>query len=282
MPEVSVIMPAYNCANYIERALESVLAQNGCRLEVIIVNDGSTDDTEKVLERYLNDSRIRYNKTAHRGVSHALNIGLKSAASAYIAFLHADDVYLPGKIKKQFSLMEKYRNYDVSYTNESYFLDGCEESAESPYFHFSNDIFYFIKRNNFIHISTTMFRRDIFKIAVFDEKLKTHEDWDFFLKLSRRRVRFKYMAEALSRIRIHHKSLSSDGAVMDETRAEVGLRAKRLWRTFKTDINLYSIRGIINFTRYIAFKVYAFFIGFPNGARFNRQIPYLRQEMRPL
>ena len=282
MPDVSVIMPAYNCAGYIRGALESVLTQNGCKIEAIIVNDGSTDDTEKVLERYLNDQRIIYIKTENKGVSHAINIGLKSAAGAYIAFLHADDIFLPGKIKKQFSSMEKCHNYDASYTDESYFLDGREESIVSPYFHFSDDIFYFIKRNNFIHISTTMFRRDIFKTAIFDEGLNTHEDWDLFLKLSLRGVRFKYIPEVLSHIRIHSKSLSSSGAVMDATRSEVGLRAKRLWRVFKGNINLYSIRGIMNFNRYIAFKVYAFFIGFPNNTRFNRQIPYLRQKIERL
>ncbi|MBI5143950.1 MAG: glycosyltransferase [Candidatus Omnitrophica bacterium] len=271
--KVSIIIPAYNAADYIGRALDSVLCQDHHPLEIVIVNDGSTDNLEDVLQRYLWDERIKYIAAENRGVSHAINSGLKSATGEYICFLHADDIFLPGKIKRQLSSMERASRSGVSYTDASYFLEGTSRVVKSPYVHFSGDIFYFIKRNNFIHMSTVMLRRDLFEIAIFDESLACHEDWDFLLKLSAAGIRFQYVNKILSNISVHPKMLSSNTQVMDATRSEVGLRARRLWKAFKSDISPFSAKGISNLKRYAAFKIYALTIGFPNSAKFNIEAP---------
>lgn len=273
MPKVSVIMPAHNAAAFIKGAIESVLSQDYDNLELIIVNDGSTDDLEKVLKDYMDDKRIRYIASANRGVSHAINTGLESANGDYICFLHADDIFLPGRIRKQVIALESHPECGISYTNESYFLEEASRVIESPYFHFGGDIFYFLKRNNFIHMSTAMFRRKIFDIARFDENLGCHEDWDIFLKLSARRIKFLYLDEVLASICVHPKSLTFNTKLMDDTRAEVGMRAKRLWKNFKKRINVYSWNGIANLARYLRFKIYAFVIGFPKLKKYNRGTP---------
>lgn len=253
--------------------MESVLAQDHQPLEIVIVNDGSTDNLEEVLRRYREDGRLKYIATENSGVSHAINSGLKSATGEYICFLHADDLFLPGKIKRQLSSMEGSSGSGVSYTNASYFIEGTDRKVESPYVHFSGDIFYFIKRNNFIHISTVMARRDVFQLATFDEDLECHEDWDFFLKLSASGIRFQYVDEVLSKISVHPKMLSSNTQVMDATRSLVGQRARTLWKGFKKDISPFSVKGIANLKRYMAFKIYAMAIGFPNSSRFNIEAP---------
>ncbi len=274
MSKVSVIIPVYNASGYISRALDSVLNQDYHDLEIIIVNDGSTDGLEDVVQRYLNDKRVKYFVTENKGVSHAINVGLKEVSGDYVCFLHADDKFLPGKIRKQLSLMERFPGCGVSYTDESYFLEGSSRShIESPYFHFSGDIFYLLKRNNFIHMSTAMLGREIFEKVALDEGLACHEDWDLFLKLSAKGVKFLCLDEILSDISVHSRNLSFDTKVMDATRTVVGKRARDLWYDFKKNINLYSAKGISNLKRYLTFKIYAMIINFPRHKKFNPKSP---------
>lgn len=271
MPKVSIIIPVYNASGYIARAVESVLNQSYQNLEIIIINDGSTDDSEAIVRRYLVDKKIKYIATKNRGVSHAINVGLREATGDYICFLHADDVFLSDKIKKQVSLMERFPRYGVSYTNESYFLEGTDRAVKSPYFHFSGDVFYFLKRANFIHMSTAMLRRKLLGTESLDESLACHEDWGLFLRLSARGAKFLYIDEVLSSISVSSKNLSSDTALMDATRRKVGKRARELWKDFKKDINLFSAKGISSLTRYVTFKIRAMMIGFPADKKFNRK-----------
>jgi glycosyltransferase involved in cell wall biosynthesis len=102
-PAVSVIIPAYNCDRYIVQAVESVLQQEDCSYEIIIIDDGSTDATEEVLEPYRD--RLRYVKQANQGVAAARNKGIASAKADFIAFLDADDYFLPGKLALQAEML---------------------------------------------------------------------------------------------------------------------------------------------------------------------------------
>ncbi len=101
-PLISVIIPAYNCELYITEAVESVLQQRDCRYEIVIIDDGSTDNTKEVLEPYL--SRIRYIPQKNQGVAAARNHGIAQAKGELIAFLDADDYFLPGKLSAQAEL----------------------------------------------------------------------------------------------------------------------------------------------------------------------------------
>jgi glycosyltransferase involved in cell wall biosynthesis len=104
VPVVSVVMPAYNVGWCIRRAIDSVLAQDFGRCELIVVNDGSTDDTAKVIAEY--GEAVHAIHQANRGMSAARNVGIRSAGGMYIAFLDADDWWLPGKISRQVQLMQ--------------------------------------------------------------------------------------------------------------------------------------------------------------------------------
>jgi glycosyltransferase involved in cell wall biosynthesis len=273
MVKVSVIIPAYNASAHVGRALDSVLGQDYENLEIIIVNDGSTDDLKSAIRGYLGDKRIKYIETENRGVSHAINTGLKEAGGDYVCFLHADDKFLPGKIKKQLSLMERFPGFGVSYTDENYFLEGTSRRVKEGYFHFSGDIFYFLKRSNFIHMSTAMLKKKILGGETLDESLRCHEEWDLFLRLSAKGVRFLNLREELSDISFHSKNLSFDRGTMDATRAVVGKRARNLWYDFKKNINFHSAPGILNLKRYLTFKLYAAIIGFPKHKKFNPKSP---------
>ena len=101
---ISVVIPTYNSAQYITRAIDSVLAQEGCVYEVIVIDDGSTDNTRSLLQSY--GDRIRYVYQKNQGVSAARNHGIQIAQGAYIAFLDADDLFLDGKLAAQLHRFE--------------------------------------------------------------------------------------------------------------------------------------------------------------------------------
>lgn len=108
MAKVSVIIPTYNRAKYISRAIDSVLAQTYKDWELIIVDDGSTDNTREVVEPYLKDKRIKYVWKQNGGVSSARNKGLDIATGEFVAFLDSDDFYMPEKLEKSLKVFTEY------------------------------------------------------------------------------------------------------------------------------------------------------------------------------
>ena len=114
---VSIIMPSYNTAKFIEQTIKSVLAQTYTNWELIIVDDCSTDNTDKVVSSFLSDNRIRYYKNkVNSGAAVSRNRALREANGKWIAFLDSDDLWLPEKLEKQINFMKK-NDYHFSYTN---------------------------------------------------------------------------------------------------------------------------------------------------------------------
>lgn len=114
---VSIIMPSYNTAPFIEKSIRSVLAQSYTNWELIIVDDCSTDNTDVVVEPYLKDVRIKLSKNEkNSGAAVSRNRALREAKGKWIAFLDSDDLWMPNKLEKQIMFMEK-NNYHFSYTN---------------------------------------------------------------------------------------------------------------------------------------------------------------------
>lgn len=124
-PKVSVVIPSYNCAPYLPETVESVLAQTYTDFELIVVDDGSTDETLEVLKPY--ENRIRLHSQANRGASAARNSGVKIATGELVAFLDADDVWLPEKLAMQVKVFEREPDIGVCFTNYLEFGDADEE-----------------------------------------------------------------------------------------------------------------------------------------------------------
>jgi glycosyltransferase involved in cell wall biosynthesis len=116
-PTVSIIIPTYNRARLLPNAIRSVLEQSYGHIEIVVIDDGSTDDTRKVLEPFA--EKIRYLTSDHKGTAHARNVGMRAATGKYIAFLDSDDVYLPYKIELQVAFMEDHPEVDMVYTEFS-------------------------------------------------------------------------------------------------------------------------------------------------------------------
>ena len=121
-PRVSVIMPAYNASDFIREAVDSILAQTFGDFELIILNDGSTDDTQAIVESY-EDERIRLVNKANSGVASTLNEGLKLAKGEFIWRHDADDISLPQKLERQIQFMEEHPEFDLCATQIAFMTE---------------------------------------------------------------------------------------------------------------------------------------------------------------
>src|SRR5215218_8009066 len=113
MPQVSVILPVYNGEAYLQEAVDSILAQTFTDFELLIINDGSTDDSERIIDSY-KDSRVKHLKNEqNRGLIFSLNRGVEAAKGAYIARMDADDVALPERLEKQMQYLKQNKEVGI-------------------------------------------------------------------------------------------------------------------------------------------------------------------------
>jgi glycosyltransferase involved in cell wall biosynthesis len=217
---VSVVIPAYNRAHCLPRAVESALSQAAVDVEVLIVDDGSTDATRQmVMDRYGREPRVRYFHQANRGVAAARNLGLRQAGGEFIAFLDSDDRWLPGKLALQVRCLEvvpqagmvwtdmaavdeQGRRIHDRYLREMYHAyrrfptPGDLFAAETvltdtaPGIHvYSGEIFSQMVLGNLVHTSTVLLTRErASKAGTFREDLRTGEDYGFHLRVCREGV----------------------------------------------------------------------------------------------
>jgi glycosyltransferase involved in cell wall biosynthesis len=135
-PTVSVVIATYNYGRYLAGAIDSVLAQTFQDFEIIVVDDGSTDDTPAVLQRYTADRRVRFFHETHRGHPQAKNRGLNASRGSFIGFLDADDEWLPTKLQKQVERFGDDRELGVVFAQRS-FIDerGVELALKQSILH---------------------------------------------------------------------------------------------------------------------------------------------------
>lgn len=225
-PKVSIIVPAYNAGSFIAEALESVFSQTYKNVEIIVVNDGSTDNTEDILRPWFD--RITYVAQKNKGLPSALNSGLKHVHGDYVAILDADDIWEREKLEAQVGLMEKFPNVGLSYTNFVPFGDpvdfrtGFDENKGALRRYCSSPVgpdFYLITTScllrdllveqGFPKPSSTMIRTTCFeKVGNFNEQLTFCQDTEMTLRISKY-FQFAYIDRCLLKRRIHAGSLAS-------------------------------------------------------------------------
>lgn len=127
---VSIVIPVYNSSKYLEETIQSIENQTYQNYEAIFVDDGSNDDSKKIIENYqLKNSRIKLIKIEHQGVSNARNIGIKSAKGRFLTFLDSDDIWIKDKLEKQIKFI-KENDYDFVYCNFRYMSDDGKKISE--------------------------------------------------------------------------------------------------------------------------------------------------------
>lgn len=205
---VSIIIPTYNSANFIQEAIESCLSQTYRNIEIIIIDDGSIDETANLIKPYLSKhNNIYYYYQENQERSSARNKGLKIAKGEYIQFLDADDLIAPTKIQKQVDILEENKEYIAVYCNAIYFKNNILKQIYQPGKDYTGNIYSKLIEGNFLPIHSVLFRKTNIE---FDEKLSCLEDWDFWLRLSKVNEDFYHLNEYLCYVRIHNNNTSKN------------------------------------------------------------------------
>ena len=212
-PRVSIIMPAYNSAKYIGPAIRSVIDQTFTDWELLLFNDGSTDETDEVVEPFLNDSRIQYIRQENLGQPKTRNKGVRMSRGNLIALLDADDLWMPAKLEKQVAIFEKYPDVGVCGTAMELIRPTGEVFAVSDRKEFYGHAAVGLVTGALaVAMSASVTRREVFeKIGFFDERfLPFSMDYDFWLRASLEYM-FYNLGEKLVRYRTGHPSISQEG-----------------------------------------------------------------------
>ncbi|WP_347273679.1 glycosyltransferase [Candidatus Kuenenia sp.] len=185
-PLVSIVMPTYNCAAYLPESIESILAQTYDTYEVVVIDDGSADNTKLVLEPYM--EKIRYiDLGRNEGLPTARNLGIQSAKGEYVAFLDADDIWMPEKLEMSIDQFMKNPDAGMVYSkhinidSKSQFMEG-KIMRRLPSGNIFTQLFF---EQNFIICSSVVVRKEVFnKTALFDSELVNCQDWDMWLRIA--------------------------------------------------------------------------------------------------
>lgn len=212
MPEVSVIITTFNRSNYLEEALRSVLNQTYSDFEIIIVDDGSTDNTREVVRRF-NDSRIKYIFQENKGVGAARNTGVRASKGRFIAFLDADDLWLPEKLELQVQSLKTNIRAAIVYT-DMYFFGAIEPQTPETFFKSMKwppprgKVLDKMAIRSFGLPSTLLVKSEVFdKIGLFDEKLPYCDDYDMLIRMSAY-FEFEVIPFPLVKYRLHPDQIS--------------------------------------------------------------------------
>ncbi|MCX5901072.1 MAG: glycosyltransferase family A protein [Proteobacteria bacterium] len=181
-PLVSVIIPTYNREKIITRAIDSVFAQTYRDFEIVVLDDGSQDNTKAVAQAY--GPKMHYFYQDNKGIAGARNAGMHQTAGDYIAFLDSDDYWLPGKLERQMALFSQHPEYGmVGCQCGSVQIDGTYREKNRP--GKSGWILYDLFNKNFIRTSSAVITRACLeKVGGFDESLREGEEYDYWLRIA--------------------------------------------------------------------------------------------------
>jgi len=208
MPKVSVIIPTYNLSSMLKITIDSVLVQTEDDLDIIVVDDGSTDATSAVVNS-IGDSRIRYFYKENGGTSSARNFGLARSRGRYIAFLDQDDLWPDRYLEVMVAALEKNREYGLAYSPITLmYSDGAQTKSYKNPEGKSGWLTVELFKRGFIWTSAAVMRKSVLQGFRYDERLRlSYEDADFFLRLSAS-TPFLFVSDIQGIRRRHNENLS--------------------------------------------------------------------------
>ena len=214
MPRVSVVIPTYNRGELLCETIDSVLAQTYHDFEIIVVDDGSTDNTAQLLSRYQDDVRLVYRAHKNSGVAATRNYGIRLARGEFLAFLDSDDRWLPQKLERQVQFADAHPEYGLIATEISNFNKRgvvVETKNKAAAYRIKNGhVVEELLFGNWIQTSTVLARRECVQaVGGFDEEVgQFGEDWLTWMRIASRSPIY-FLPEPLVEYRIHEESLTS-------------------------------------------------------------------------
>lgn len=230
-PSVSVVIPVYNGTNYLREAIDSVLNQTYNNYEIIVVDDGSTDETWAIIQSY--GAKVRGIRQENRGVAGALNNGIRSSTSDYVAWLSHDDLFLPFKLQRQIEFLLQNDQFAACYT-DYYRIDQSGSllgAIESPWYP-REQAMWLLFGQGYINGSTMLIDRNCFKkVGWFSEKLRYTQDVEMWMRILRH-FSIGRVPEKLGKLRTH----PAQGNInVENHNAEKQAMFKKIFCDFITD-----------------------------------------------
>jgi glycosyltransferase involved in cell wall biosynthesis len=229
LSKVSVIIPTYDRAKFIAKAVDSALQQTYPDVEVIVVDDGSKDNTRHVLRGY--EGRIRYFYQENRGIAGARNRGIKEAKGKYIAFLDSDDIWVPEKLAAQVAILEKNPNIGIVYHKLIILNEKGEWLGTKPKEVYGRNFQELVAGMGDLPTSSVVTRSECFKKAgLFDESMDTMEDFEMWLRIAKEYEIYEIDKRALAFYYRHDQQITQD-----KIKVSLGLvnLDKKILKTFK-------------------------------------------------
>jgi glycosyltransferase involved in cell wall biosynthesis len=214
MPEVSVVIPTYNAARFLPQAIGSVLGQTYRDLEVVVVDNDSTDETPELMAGY--GAPVRYFRQDNRGPAGSRNRGLAESRGRWVAFLDADDAWLPEKLARQMEALRGSPSHRACYTAFTFTDQDLSPLSTQRSHRQGTALEDLLTLGNVIGTpSTVLFERRLHEeVGGFDPALSYGADWDLWIRLARR-TEFLYVDEPLVQYRQHGGNMSRDVALLE-------------------------------------------------------------------
>lgn len=216
MPQalVSIIIPVYNGEKYVSEAIKSALAQTYKNIELLLINDGSTDSSADVIRPYLNDNRIVYIEQQNAGVASARNTAIGVAKGKYIGFLDQDDLWHKNKLEEQVAILENDENIALIHSKQDFIDSQGNKINFNWIIGGTGDCFADIFIKNKIAVLTVLIRKTILdKIGLFNERLSGADDYEMWLRVTLR-YPIKYIDIPLATYRFHDNNISKNSFKM--------------------------------------------------------------------
>lgn len=184
----AAVIPAYNAEDTVEAALDSVLAQTRGNWEAIVIDDGSTDRTPELCRAYSRDPRVKVVSQENRGLPAARNAGIRVTGAPYVAFLDSDDMWMPDYLARMGAALDRASSAGLAYTDAWALDEGTRRirrasAMSQPDFGDDVDIATALMRRNFMFVGTTVRRSALEQAGVFNEGLRSAEDYEMWLRI---------------------------------------------------------------------------------------------------
>jgi glycosyltransferase involved in cell wall biosynthesis len=226
-PTVSIVMAAKNYARFLPQAVESVRAQTYADWELLIIDDGSSDQTPGVVQPFLADSRIRYLRSDRLGQSRAKNLGIDLSGGEFVAFLDADDAWMPAKIEKQLAVFRSHPQTGVVFSRRTIIDEAGRRLPSVPATFPRGRVLPHMYIQNFVCFSSVIVRREVFsRVGRFDPEWDLAIDYDLWLRVARH-YSFDFVDEEFVLYRTGHGNLSTKLADRVGTALAIMHRARR-------------------------------------------------------